>query len=112
MNVLVNSGYPLTIHQAGTQCNNNCAENLSGDYFGFANHYGPMKIVGRGKMLQASSSGSAPTHPQILALLMVLRRQVVPIAPTAGRARTLEPRGWAQSAALDSRTTTWPFPRL
>ncbi len=49
VNVLVNSGYPLTIHQAGNQCKNNCVENLSGDYFGFANHYGPMKIVGRGK---------------------------------------------------------------
>ena len=52
VNVLINSGYPLTIHQAGTQCKNNCAENLSGDYFGFANHYGPMKIVGRGKNSQ------------------------------------------------------------
>jgi hypothetical protein len=48
-NLQLNSGYPLTIHQSGTQCNNNCAENLSGDYFGFANHYGPMKIVGRGR---------------------------------------------------------------
>jgi hypothetical protein len=48
-NLQLNSGYPLTIHQAGTQCANNCAENLSGDYFGFANHYSPMKIVGRGR---------------------------------------------------------------
>ena len=48
MNARLNSGYPLTIHMNGQQCKNNCAENLSQDYFGFANHYGPMKIAGRG----------------------------------------------------------------
>jgi hypothetical protein len=49
MNARLNSGYPLTIHMNGEQCNNNCVENLSADFFGFANHYGPMKITGRGK---------------------------------------------------------------
>jgi hypothetical protein len=49
MNASVYTGFPLTVHQSGQQCANNCAENLSGDYFGFANHYGPMKITGRGK---------------------------------------------------------------
>ena len=49
LNAEANTGYPLTIHQSGQQCLNNCVENLSGDYFGFANHYGPMKIVGRGR---------------------------------------------------------------
>jgi hypothetical protein len=48
-NLQLNTGYPLTIHQSGTQCNNNCAENLSGDYFGYANQYGHMKIAGRGR---------------------------------------------------------------
>jgi hypothetical protein len=48
LNAQLNTGYPLTIHQSGQQCANNCAENFSGDYWGFANHYGPMKIVGRG----------------------------------------------------------------
>jgi hypothetical protein len=47
-NAQVNSGYPLTMHQ-GAVCNNNCSQNLSGDYFTFANHYGPLKIVHRGK---------------------------------------------------------------
>jgi hypothetical protein len=47
-NVQLNSGYPLTMHQ-GPQCNNNCSQNLSGDYFELANHYGPLKIVNRGK---------------------------------------------------------------
>ena len=49
MNAQLNSGFPLTVHQSGQQCKNNCAENFSGDYFGFANHYGPMKITGRGR---------------------------------------------------------------
>jgi hypothetical protein len=49
LNAQLNTGYPLTIHQSGQQCGNNCAENFSGDYFGFANHYSPMKIVGRGR---------------------------------------------------------------
>jgi hypothetical protein len=51
MNALLNSGYPLTIHQSGNQCNNNCSQGTYGsqDYFGFANHYGKMKIVGRGR---------------------------------------------------------------
>jgi hypothetical protein len=48
MNARINTGYPLTIHMNGQQCQNNCAENFSQDYFGFANHYGPMKVVGRG----------------------------------------------------------------
>jgi hypothetical protein len=47
-NVQLNSGYPLTMHQ-GADCNNNCSQNLSGDYFELANHYGPLKIVHRGK---------------------------------------------------------------
>jgi hypothetical protein len=47
-NAQVNSGYPLTMHQ-GAECSNNCSQNLSGDYFEFANHYGPMKVVHRGK---------------------------------------------------------------
>ena len=47
-NAQLNSGYPLTMHQ-GAECSNNCSQNLSGDYFEFANHYGPMKIVNRGK---------------------------------------------------------------
>ena len=47
-NAQLNSGYPLTMHQ-GANCNNNCAQNLSGDFFTFVNHYGPMKIVHRGK---------------------------------------------------------------
>ncbi|HEY2467536.1 MAG TPA: carboxypeptidase-like regulatory domain-containing protein [Terracidiphilus sp.] len=47
-NVQLNSGYPLTMHQAPV-CNNNCSQNLSGDFFEFANHYGPLKIVHRGK---------------------------------------------------------------
>jgi hypothetical protein len=49
-NVQLNSGYPLTMHQgADYVCNNNCSQNLSEDYFEFANHYGPLKIVHRGK---------------------------------------------------------------
>jgi len=47
-NAQLNSGYPLTMHQ-GADCNNNCSQNLSGDYFELANHYGPLKIVNRGK---------------------------------------------------------------
>jgi hypothetical protein len=47
-NAQLNSGYPLTMHQ-GADCNNNCSQNLSGDYFEFVNHYRPMKIVSRGK---------------------------------------------------------------
>jgi hypothetical protein len=48
MNAQLNSGYPLTMHQ-GADCKNNCSQNLSQDYFQFVNHYGPMKIVHRGK---------------------------------------------------------------
>ena len=48
MNARLNTGYPLTIHMNGEQCQNNCVENLSNDFYGFANHYGPMKIAGRG----------------------------------------------------------------
>jgi hypothetical protein len=49
-NMQLNTGYPLTIHQNGNQCNNNCAMGTTGtqDYFGFANQYGKMKITGRG----------------------------------------------------------------
>jgi hypothetical protein len=36
------------MHQ-GADCNNNCSQNLSGDYFEFVNHYRPMKVVNRGK---------------------------------------------------------------
>jgi hypothetical protein len=56
MNAELNSGYPLTIHQSGNQCNNNCAQNANGsqDYFGFANRYGYQKIVGRGRQPNGS----------------------------------------------------------
>jgi len=51
MNAELNSGYPLTIHQSGNQCQNNCSQGTNGsqDYFGFANRYGRQKIVGRGR---------------------------------------------------------------
>ena len=76
MNAQLNSGFPLTVHQSGQQCKNNCAENFSGDYFGFANHYGPMKVTGRGRnaagvfkwfgddpsATPCTSRGTAPTN--------------------------------------------------
>jgi hypothetical protein len=49
MNALLNSGYPLTIHDNGMQCQDNCSQLLSQDYFGFANQYSKMKIAGRGR---------------------------------------------------------------
>ena len=50
MNAQLNTGYPVTIHQNGNNCNNNCAMGSTGtqDYFGFANQYSNMKIAGRG----------------------------------------------------------------
>jgi hypothetical protein len=80
MNAELNSGYPLTIHQSGQQCKNNCAQGTNGsqDYFGFANRYGYQKIVGRGRQpngsfawfgtdpsaIPCTSRGTAPTnHP-------------------------------------------------
>jgi hypothetical protein len=77
-NVQLNSGYPLTMHQ-GANCNNNCSQNLSGDYFEFANHYGPLKIVHRGKGADGifrwfgtdpsasacTSHGTAPSAPNL-----------------------------------------------
>ena len=49
-NAQLNSGYPMTMHQGALYvCNNNCSQLLSQDYFEFANHYAPLKIVNRGK---------------------------------------------------------------
>ena len=50
MNAQLNTGYPVTIHDNGNNCYNNCAMGATGtqDYFGFANQYGKMKVTGRG----------------------------------------------------------------
>jgi carboxypeptidase family protein/TonB-dependent receptor-like protein len=76
-NIQLNTGYPLTIHQNGNQCQNNCAMGTTGtqDYFGFANQYSKMKITGRGTVggmfkwfgtdpsaQPCASRGTAPTN--------------------------------------------------
>jgi len=76
MNAELNTGYPLTIHQNGMQCQDNCSQLLSQDYFGFANQYSKMKIAGRGRVasgefkwfgtdptsIPCHSRGTAPTN--------------------------------------------------
>ena len=46
-NIQLNTGYALTIHDNGS-CSRNCAETQLYDAFAFANHYQPLKVVGRG----------------------------------------------------------------
>jgi hypothetical protein len=83
MNAELNSGYPLTIHQSGQQCQDNCSQGPTGsqDYFGFANQYSKMKIVGRGRIASGefkwfgtdpsadpcASRGTAPTNNPVCA---------------------------------------------